>query len=70
LGETAGKRPLGRPLGRWEDNIKVVYKAIELGTRTRFIWLRTGASGGLLRTRYETSGSIKCSEFFDWLGNC
>jgi hypothetical protein len=24
VGSSAGKRPLGRPRGRWEDNIKIV----------------------------------------------
>ena len=30
---TAGKRPLGRPRGRWEDNIKMDLKEIGFDTR-------------------------------------
>jgi hypothetical protein len=28
MGKPEGKRPLGRPQSRWEDNIKVVFKEI------------------------------------------
>jgi hypothetical protein len=43
-----GKRPLGRPRHRWQDNIKVV-----LGKRcddVNFMWLRIGTGGRLLWT--------------------
>jgi len=33
-----GKRPLGKPSRRWEDNIKIDFQEIE--------WLRTGTGGG------------------------
>jgi hypothetical protein len=36
--KSEGKRPLGRPRRRWEDNIKMCIE---------FIWFRTG-TGGLL----------------------
>jgi hypothetical protein len=39
-----GKRPLGRPRRRWEDNIRIDLKVVWTG----FIWLRIGTSGGLL----------------------
>ena len=29
----AGKRPLGRPIRRWEDNIRMVLKEIDISTR-------------------------------------
>jgi hypothetical protein len=32
-----GKRPLGIPRRRWEDNIKTDIKKIGVGLRTRFI---------------------------------
>jgi hypothetical protein len=35
-----GKRPLGRPRHRWEDNLKWIL--------TGFIWLRIRSSGRLL----------------------
>ena len=36
LGSTEGKSPLGRPRGRWEDNIKIDLK--EVGCDSR-IWM-------------------------------
>ena len=32
-GTTAGKRPLGRPRRRWEDNIRMNLKGIGINTR-------------------------------------
>jgi hypothetical protein len=43
IGRPEGKRPLGRPRHRWENNIKV-----DLRGRTGFVRLRIGSSGGLL----------------------
>jgi hypothetical protein len=31
VGEPEGKKPLGRPKRRWEDNIKIDLREIELG---------------------------------------
>ena len=31
LGRTDGKRPLGRPRHRWEDNIKIDFKGVVWG---------------------------------------
>jgi hypothetical protein len=47
VGKPGGRRPLGRPSRRWEDNIKLDLQ--ELGWRawTVLIWLRIGTSGGL-----------------------
>jgi hypothetical protein len=42
VGKPEGKRPLGRPRRRWEDNIKG-----SMG-RTGFGWLRIGSSGRLV----------------------
>jgi hypothetical protein len=42
-------RPKGRrPLGRWEDNIKIDLQEVGWGTWTGLIWLRIGTGGGLL----------------------
>jgi hypothetical protein len=41
-----GKRPLGRPRRRWEDNIKMVLQEWDGRTRTGFIWLGIGTGGG------------------------
>jgi hypothetical protein len=43
-----GKRPLGRPRRRWDDNIKMDLREIGIDGRTGFSWLRIGSSGGLL----------------------
>jgi hypothetical protein len=40
LGKPEGKRPLGRPRRRWEDNIKMDLWEIGLGMWIGFIWLR------------------------------
>jgi hypothetical protein len=44
-GKSEGKRPLGRPRRRWEDNIKMVLQEVEwIGSS----WLRIGTGDGLL----------------------
>jgi hypothetical protein len=46
VGKPEGKRPLGRPRRRWEDNIKMDIQEIGGGR-----WLRIGTDGGLLWVR-------------------
>jgi hypothetical protein len=49
IGKPEGKRPLGRPRHRWEDNIKMDLREREDGVVwTGLILLRIGNSGGLL----------------------
>jgi hypothetical protein len=50
VGKPEGKRPLGRPRRRWVDNIKMDLREIGWDGVEWFglIWLRIGASGGLL----------------------
>jgi hypothetical protein len=43
-----GKRPLGRPRRRWEDNIKMDLRDLRSIGRTGFGWLWIGSGGGLL----------------------
>jgi hypothetical protein len=43
-----GKKPLGRPKSRWEDNIKMNLQEVRWGAWAALIGLRTGAGGGLL----------------------
>jgi hypothetical protein len=47
VGKHEGKRPLGRPRRRWEDNIKDLQE-VDGGELTGFIWLKIGTGGGLL----------------------
>jgi len=52
VGKSEGKRPLGRPMHRWEENIKWLFKKLDWGgggcAWTGLIWLRTGTDVGLL----------------------
>jgi len=48
VGKPDGKRPLGRPRCRWEDNIKMDLQEVGCGTWTELIWLRIGRGGGVL----------------------
>jgi len=47
LGKPEGKKPLGRPRRRWEENIKMDLREIG-GVETGWIWLRIGRDGGHL----------------------
>jgi hypothetical protein len=47
-GRPEGRRPLGRPRRRWEDNIKIDLQEVESGTWTGLRWLRIETVGGLL----------------------
>jgi hypothetical protein len=59
VGKPEGRRPLGRPRHRWEDNIKMDLQGVG-GS-----WLRIGTGGGRLWVRYGTFGFQKCGEFLD-----
>ena len=45
VGKPEGKRPLGRPRRRWEDNIKIDLQDVG------WSWLRIGTGGGRLWVR-------------------
>jgi hypothetical protein len=51
MGKPEGRRPLGRPRRRWEDNIKMDLREIGWGAQTGWIWLRIGTGGSLLCIR-------------------
>jgi hypothetical protein len=51
VGKPEGRRPLGRPRRRWEDNIKWIFERVGGGAQTGLIWLRIGTGGGLLCIR-------------------
>jgi hypothetical protein len=48
VGRPEGRRALGRPRRRWEDNIKMDFQEVGWGAWTGLIWLRIGTGGGLL----------------------
>jgi hypothetical protein len=43
-----GRRPLGRPRGRWEDGIRMDLREIGGWGWSGSSWLRIGTGGGLL----------------------
>jgi hypothetical protein len=61
VGKPEGKRPLGRPRRRWEDNIKIDLLEVGYGSS----WLRIGQLAGTCECGIEPSGSIKRGEFLD-----
>ena len=48
VGRPDGKRQIGIPRARWEDNIKLDPQEVERRACTGLIWLRIGTGGGLL----------------------
>jgi len=48
LGKTEGKRPLRRPMRRWEDNIKFDIQEWDDDFWAQSNWFRIGAVGGHL----------------------
>jgi hypothetical protein len=48
VGKPEGKRPLGRPRRRWEDNIKIDFQEVGGLVVTGWSWLRIGTDGGHL----------------------
>jgi hypothetical protein len=46
VGRPEGKRPLGIPRRRWEDNNKMVFKKWPGEPLTGLLWLRVGTGGG------------------------
>jgi hypothetical protein len=51
VGKPEGKRSLGRPRRRWEDNIKMDLQEVGGGRGTVLSWLRIGTGGGNLWVR-------------------
>jgi hypothetical protein len=53
VGKPEGKRPLGRPRRRWEDNIMMDRQDVGAGgvVGTGWSWLRIGTGGGYVWVR-------------------
>ena len=51
VGKPEGKRPLGRPKCRWEDNIKMDLQGVGGVVGTGWSWRRIGTGGGHLWVR-------------------
>jgi hypothetical protein len=48
VGKPEGRRLLGKPRRRWEDNIKMDFREVRWGARSGSTSLRRGTGGGLL----------------------
>ena len=48
VGKPEGKRPMGRPRRRWEDNIKMDLQEVGGACGAGWSWLRIGTGGGNL----------------------
>jgi hypothetical protein len=64
VGKPVGKRPLGRPRRRWENNIKMNLQEVVCGGM-EWIELAQGQMTDTCACGNESSGSIKCGEFLD-----
>jgi hypothetical protein len=59
VGELEGKKPLGRPRHRWEDNIKMDHREVGIEVWIVFIWLTIGTCGSSCEDSNEPFDSIK-----------
>ena len=68
VGKPEGKRPLGRPRHRWEDNINIDIQ--EVGCEG-MDWIQLVQDRdrwrALVNAVMNLRGSMKCGEFLDWL---
>ena len=66
VGKPEGKIPLGRPMRKWEDDIKMDLQEVECGGMD---WIELAQDGdrwrALVEYGNETSGPIKSGEFLD-----
>jgi len=65
-----GKRPLGRPRRRWEDNIKTDFKRNSMGgVDWTYLDQKRDKWWVLCEHGNEPVGSIKCGEFLYYISN-
>jgi len=48
VGKPEGRRPLGRPIHRWVDNIRMDLQEVDVGIWTGLGWPRIKTGGGRL----------------------
>ena len=63
VGKPEGKRPLGRPRRRWEDNIRWIFRKLEGVVGTGWSWLRIGQVAGTCGYGEGLSGFINAGNF-------
>ena len=59
MGKSEGKRTLGRPRCRWEDNIKMDLREVGCDPRD---WIALAEVAGLSKGGNEPLGSLKASQ--------
>jgi hypothetical protein len=64
VGRPEGRRTLGRPRHRWEDNIKMDLQQVGWGHGLDQLAQDRHVAGSC-ECGNEPSGSVKCGEFFD-----
>jgi hypothetical protein len=64
VGKPEGKRPLGRPRRRWEDNIMIGLQEVGCGGMD---WIELVEVEGSCECGNEPSGTVKCGEFLQQL---
>jgi hypothetical protein len=62
VGKPDGKRPLGRPRRRWEDNVRIDLQEVGCGCKD---WIGLAHVADACECGEEPSGSIKRGEFLD-----
>jgi hypothetical protein len=67
VGKPEGKRPMGRPRRRWEDNIRMDLQEVGCGVMDWIGLARDNQMAGNCDCGNEPSDSIKCGEFLDYL---
>jgi len=65
VGNPEGRRPLGRPRRRWEDNIKMDVQEVGCGVMDWIELAQERQAAGTCECGNKHSGSIKCGEFLD-----
>jgi hypothetical protein len=63
VGRPEGKRSLGKPRRRWENNIKMYLREVGWGQGLDRFGSGWGQVAGSCECGNEPSGSIKCGEF-------
>jgi hypothetical protein len=65
VGKPAGKKPLGIPRHRWEDNIKMNLQEFGWGGQIELVWLTKEIGSRVCECGNEHSVSKKCGKFLD-----
>jgi len=65
VGKPEGKRPLGRPRRRWEDNIKMDLQEVGCGCMDWIELAQDRDVAGTCECSNEPSGSLKCGKYLD-----